>query len=142
MVKKIISYIFIYILLVGCESPLICEDCYLDINAPDLTLDDNGYYHMEFLDSYVQTFSTLEAETGITSYNQKVKWISNKEILIVGHWTNLVNSSSYTNGGVSHTVLGVWEQFIGDTIKVYCAFQDENGRQYTDSLGVIVDNEI
>ena len=90
MVKKIISYIFIYILLVGCESPLVCEDCYLDIKAPNLTLDNNGYYHMEFLGSYVQTFSTLEAETGITSYNQKVKWVSNKEILIAGHWTNLV----------------------------------------------------
>ena len=46
MMKNILNYIFIYILLVGCESPLVCEGCYLDIKAPDLTLDDNGYYHL------------------------------------------------------------------------------------------------
>jgi len=140
MVKKIISYIFIYILLVGCESPLVCEDCYLDINAPDLTLDDNGYYHMEFLDSYVQTFSTLEAKTGITSYNQKVKWISNKEILIAGYWTDLVNGSSYTDDdGKAYTVLGVWENFTGDTIKVYSGYTDNCNIQHIDSLEVVVD---
>ena len=140
MVKKIISYIFIYILLVGCESPLVCEDCYLDIKAPNLTLDNNGYYHMEFLDSYVQTFSTLEAETGITSYNQKVKWISNKEILIAGHWTNLVNGSSYTDDdGKAYTVLGVWENFTGDTIKVYSGYTDNCNIQHVDSLEVVID---
>ena len=141
MVKKIISYIFIYILLVGCESPLVCEGCYLDITAPDLTLDSNGYYHMEFLDSYVQTFSTLEAETGITSYNQKVKWISNKEILIADHWTNLVNQSSYTdNDGKAYTVLGVWENFIGDTVKVYSGYTDNCNILHVDSLEVVIDN--
>ena len=140
MVKKIISYIFIYILLVGCESPLVCEGCYLDITAPDLTLDSNGYYHMEFLDSYVQTFSTLEAETGITSYNQKVKWVSNKEILIAGYWTNLVNGSSYTDdGGNAYTVLGVWENFTGDTIKVYSGYTDNCNIQHVDSLEVVIE---
>ena len=140
MVKKIISYIFIYILLVGCESPLVCEGCYLDIKAPDLTLDNNGYYHMEFLDSYVQTFSTLEAETGITSYNQKVKWVSNKEILIAGHWTNLVNGSSYTDeDGKAYTVLGVWENFVGDTVKVYSGYTDNCNILHVDSLEVVID---
>ena len=140
MVKKIISYIFIYILLVGCESPLVCEGCYLDITAPDLTLDSNGYYHMEFLDSYVQTFSTLEAETGITSYNQKVKWVSNKEILIAGHWTNLVNGSSYTDDdGKAYTVLGVWENFTGDTIKVYSGYTDNCHTLRVDSLEVVIE---
>ena len=148
MVKKIISYIFIYILLVGCESPLGCDiGWYLDISAPDLTLDNNGYYHMEFLDGYVQTFSTLEAETGLlphgsghSSYNQKVKWISNKEILIAGHWTNLVNGSSYTDDdGKAYTVLGVWENFTGDTIKVYSGYTDNCNIQHIDSLEVVID---
>ena len=138
MVKNIISYIFIYILLVGCESPLVCEDCYLNIKAPDLQIDNNGYYHMEFLDSYIQTFSALEAETGITDYNQKVNWMSNKEILISGYWTDLVNGSSYTDGGgKAYTVLGVWENFIGDTVTVYCGYYyDET--LLMDSLNVIV----
>ena len=140
MVKKIISYIFIYILLVGCESPLVFEDCYLDIKAPDLTLDSNGYYHITFLDGYVQTFSTLKAETGITTYNQKVKWISNKEILIAGHWTNLVNGNSYTDDdGEAYTVFSVWENFIGDTATVYSGYTDNCNIQHIDSLKVVID---
>ena len=119
MVKNIFLYIFIYVLCIGCETPIICDDCYLDVSA-DLHMDENGYYHLQFLNGHVQTFSTLEVKTGITKYNQKVKWLSNKEILIAGYWTSLVNQSSYTdNDGKAYTVLGVWENFIGDTIKVY-----------------------
>ena len=140
MVENLNLYIFIYTLLVGCKSPMGCYPCYLDINAPDLTLDDNGYYHMEFLNSYVQTFSTLEAKTGITSYNQKVKWISNKEILIEDHWTNLVNQSSYTDDdGKAYTVLGVWENFIGDTVKVYSGYTDNCNILHVDSLEVVIE---
>ena len=143
MVKNLFMYIFIYILLVGCESLLVCEDCYLDVRAPSLQMDESGYYHMEFLDSYVQTFSTLEAETGITDYNQKVSWISNKEIMISGYWTNLVNQSSYTDEeGKAYTVLGVWDDFIGDTVKVYSGYTDNCDILHVDSLEVVIDNEI
>ena len=52
---------------------------------------------------------------------------------------NLVNFSSYTDNGAAHTVLGVWEQFIGDTIKVYSGYVDECNNQYIDSIEVIID---
>ena len=142
MVKNLLMYIFIYTLLIGCNSPLVCKDCYLDIKAPDLQMDGNGYYHIEFLDSYIQTFSTLEAETGITDYNQKVNWVSNKEILISDYWTDLVNQSSYTDeDGKAYTVLGVWENFIGDTVKVYSGYTDNCNILHVDSLEVVIDNE-
>ena len=142
MVKNTLKYIFIYILLVGCESPLVCEDCYLDIKAPDLQMDSNGYYHIEYLDSYTQTFSTLEAETGIIDYTQKVKWISDTEIFISGYWIPLVNQFSYTdNDGKAYTVLGIWENFIGDTIKVYSGYTDNCNIFHFDSLEVIIDDE-
>ena len=142
MVKNLLMYIFIYTLLVGCKSSLVCKDCYLNIKAPDLQMDGNGYYHMEFLDSYIQTFSTLEAETGITDYNQKVNWVSNKEILISDYWTDLVNQSSYTDeDGKAYTVLGVWENFIGDTVKVYSGYTDNCNILHVDSLEVVIDNE-
>ena len=142
MVKKLFMYIFIYILLMGCESSLVCEDCYLDTTAPDLQIDENGYYHMEFLNTYVQTFSTLEAKTGITSHNQKVSWMSNKEILIADYWTDLVNNSSYTDKmGKAYTVLGVWENFIGDTVKIYSGYTDNCDILHVDSLEVVIDGE-
>ena len=140
MVKNILKYIFIYILLVGCEPLLVCDDCYIDIAAPNLQIDSNGYYHMEFLDSYVQTFSTLEVETGITDYNQKVSWISNKEIMISGYWTNLVNQSSYTDEeGKAYTVISIWENFIGDTVKVYSGYTDNCNILHVDSLEVVIE---
>ena len=97
---------------------------------------------MEFLDSYVQTFSTLEAKTGLV-HHQFISWQSNKEILLDGYWTNLVNQSSYTdNDGKAYTVLGVWGNFIGDTIKVYSGYTDNFNIRHIDSLKVIIDNEI
>mgnify|MGYP001384935592 CR=1 FL=1 len=77
-------------------------------------------------------------------YSEKVKWISNKEINIQHYgqdnWTNLVNTSSYTDDeGVAHTVLGVWEQFVGDTIKVYSGYSNNCDILYIDSLEVVVD---
>ena len=43
MTKKLIFSIFIYILMIGCEStPLSCGDCYIEVDAPSLTIDENG----------------------------------------------------------------------------------------------------
>ena len=101
---------------------------------------------MEFLEGYSQTFTTLEVETGSHPHgsgiysNQKVKWMSNKEILIAGYWTDLVNGSSYTDAdGKAYTVLGVWENFTGDTIKVYSGYTDNCNIQHVDSLEVVIE---
>ena len=51
------------------------------------------------------------------------------------------SSNSYTdNLGEAHTVLSVWPEFIGDTIKVYAGYTDEYNNHYVDSLEVIVTN--
>ena len=137
-------YIFTYtLLLTSCDSdslsgPTDCDDSgFLSISAPNLDVDENGYYTMDFLTDYIQTFTTLDAETG-RSY-EKVAWQSNKEILISGHWTQLVNGSSYTDDeGIAHTVLGVWEVFRGDTIKVWSGYTTDCGVHRLDSLEVII----
>jgi len=142
MVKKVMFYIFIYIFIVGCSNDLICDDCYLEIEAPSLQIDDNGYYHMIFDGGLLsnQTFTTLNGNTGFINKHKKVAWIANKEIYTNGSWINLVNQNSYTDdNGVVHTVLAVWEQFIGDTIKVYAGYYDNCNIHHLDSLGVIID---
>jgi hypothetical protein len=138
-IKSIFWVIFIYILLTGCADTL--DDChsdyYLEIDAPSLEKD-SGYYELEFLPDYIQTFTTLHAQTG--SEYQKVSWVSNKEIEIAGVWTNLVNHTSYTDSnGEAYTVLGVWGEFIGDTITVYCGYKDMCALHYVDSLKVIIE---
>ena len=142
-----IGLAFILFCLPGCTKgydefqPNLGHDFEIDARLP---IDENGYYHIQFLDGYTQTFTTLKAETGIEDHYQKVKWLSNKEILIAGYWTNLVNSSSYTDyseGGKAYTVLGVWENFIGDTIKVYSGYTDNCNINPVDSLEVVIDDE-
>jgi len=140
-IKLIFKVIFIYILLIGCENN-IQNECItnniLELDAPSLQKTDN-YYRLGFLNDYVQTFTVLEANTGSTDEYQKLTWISNKEILIDGYWTNLVNRASYTDDeGYGYTVLGVWEEFVGDTITIYCGYEDMC-LDYVDSLKVIIE---
>ena len=153
MVKNVIKYIFIYTLLVGCDSNDVLtpdlndttescsSNCHLGVSAPSLEIDNNEYYNMIFLDGYIQTFTTLEAQTGTDNNYEKLEWISNKEIYMgYGEWANLVNGDSYTDeDGRARTVLGVWETFVGDTITVYAGYEDKCNIQYIDSLKVVID---
>ena len=148
MIKKSIIYIFIYTLLVGCntQNPLTndeCEtDCYLNIEAPSLQMDENGYYHIEWLEGYNQTFSTLDANTCSTFLIQKVHWNSDSGIEYGGEFVSCVNPTSYTDNGIAHTVLSVWEVMITDTITVYAGYYDDCSNEHIDSIKVVVDNEI
>ena len=139
-IKLFFWIIFTYILLTGCEDLTqkeCCTDHYLDIDAQNLS-NINGYYELEFLDGYAQTFTSIRAKTNSKNEYQKLAWIADKEIFIEGFWINLVNMNSYTNkNGESFTVLAVWEEFIGDTITIYCAY-DDNCFSFLDSLKVIV----
>ncbi len=149
MGRNFVKYIFIGIcisIFTSCDNnPMsvnnVCDsDCFLDLSAPNLNLDENGYYHMGFIDGYNQTFTTLQAETGSLEEYQKLEWIANKEVLIDGYWTSIINRWSYTDEeGHAHTVLSAWEFFIGDTISVYSGYYDQCNFHYLDSLKVIVE---
>jgi len=145
MVKKSILYIFIYTLLVGCDTLILnneCElECFLDVEAPSLQIDNNGYYHMEWLEGYNQTFSTLDANTG-SDVLIKVYWNSDSGINYNGYWVSSVNSASYTGNGIAHTVLSAWEEQIGDTLTVHARYWNKCNIECVGSIKVIVDNEI
>ena len=101
---------------------------------------------MTHLNDYIQTFTTLRAETGIPT--REIYWQTNREYYvsngIVGEWTDLVNPVSYTDDfGIGHTVLGVWGNFIGDTITVYCNYTDYScNMNHLDSIRVIIKNGV
>ena len=161
MIKNIINYIFIYILSVGCHTLIptqshesesqvyTCESEYhVNIEAPDLVMDENGYCHIEWLDGYIQTFTTLSLQIQdnlsssfeYVSFIFKVYWDSDSGIEYMGEWVSCVNHASYSNNlGIAHTVLAVWEEQIGDTILVYSSFEDECGIEYNNILRVVVD---
>ena len=136
MVKNLIIYIFIYTLLVGCntQNVLTNSECesefeYMNVGAPELEMDENGYYHIEWLDGYNQTFATLEAVTNTKGYN-RIYWGCDSGIEYGGEFVSCVNPASYTNDGIALQTMAVWEGMIGDTITVYCGFEDWCNYQY------------
>ena len=147
IIKNLILYIFIYTLSIGCSDNNVlnneeCEsDCFLEVEAPSLQKDENGYYHIEWLEGYTQTFTTLDANTGIEGYYQ-VYWDSDLGIMYNGEFVSCVNPASYTNDGVARQTMAVWEEMVGDTIIIYAGFEDWCYNQHVDSIGVIVEDEI
>ena len=153
MVKNIISYIFICVSLIGCDNQIsnpIQSDMGEGVNNSGYYLEiesqleyDGSYYHLVFLDGYIQTFTTLTAKTGSTYKTQELYWNTNKQYNIefwdTDNYTDLVNSISYTDVGVGYSVFGPWEDFMNDTITVYCNYMDEYGLTYIDSLKIIIE---
>ena len=144
MIKNILLYIFIYVILIGCEDNITGSGCgsnnYLDVSAPGLFMDENGYYHMYWLDGYNQTFTTLTAETG-SNIIQRVLWNTDVYMIWNDEEVYPINHYSYTDedDGIAHTVLGPWEVMVGDTIGVYTTYVDECGTDHYDIIKVILE---
>ena len=150
MLKNMINHIFIYILLIiciGCESNIVgvtgsCSDCVLEVSVPDLDVDSNGFYHLEFDENYIQTFVKLEAYVGIGYAH--LGWESDTENC-VQMWNymdcnDVVNPASYSDSdGYAYQMMGVHQEHIGDTITVHCGYYDNYGEQYLNNIKVIVD---
>ena len=143
MLKNIVSFIFIYIFIIGCNDSITgtqeCSDCVLELTT-ELEIDENGYYHLNFNNSYVQTFTRIDAQVG-HDY-EYVGWTSNTQYCFEWNGTiqcnNVVNGSSYSGtDGMASTILGVHDVHIGDTIKVYCGYY-YMGTQYLDSIKVVI----
>ena len=147
MVKNLIIYIFIYTLLVGCntQNPLTSDECVSDftmeVMASDLEMDENGYYHIEWLGDYNQTFASLEAVTNTEGYN-RIYWTSESGLEYNGEFICCVNPVSYTNDGIATQTMAVWEEMIGDTIIIYTKFEDWCYNEHINNIRIIVDDEI
>ena len=146
MTRNLISYIFIYVLLIGCESnvlaPSECEsDFEMEMGSSDLVIDENGYYHIEWLNNYTQTFATLEVVTNTEGYNP-IYWNCDSGIEYGGEFISCVNGVSYTSDGVAKQTMAVWEEMIGDTLTVYSGFEDWCYDTHMDFIKIVVDNEI
>ena len=145
MLRNIVSFIFIYIFIISCDNSVLgtqeCSNCTLEL-ITELEIDESGYYHLDFNGNDIQTFTRIDAQVG-HDY-EYVGWTSDTYFIIETYgyeeYVNVVNESSYTNGdGFAYTMLGVYEQNIGDTIIVYCGYYDDYGTQHVDSLEVIID---
>ena len=149
MLKKMIKYIFIYttlcVLFIGCESNVFgpdggeCTNCYLEIEAPDLPMDKNGIYHLDFNDGGIQTFTQLRAYIGYEY--EYVEWVT--DVTFEGcTWDYcedipVVNGASYTNEeGYGYTMMGVSTENIGMIATIWVGYYDYYGNQWLDSIRI------
>ena len=145
MTKKIVKYIFIYtlfVLFVGCENPMsnqTCDYCFLQMDAPELQLDENGVYNLYFNQNNIQTFTKLRAYIGYEY--EYVGWTTN--VSFEGcTWdycedVPIVNGASYSSeDGYAYTMLGVYEENIGDIATIWVGYYDSYGNQWLDSIKV------
>tara|TARA_A100001515_G_C4567066_1_gene208515 strand:- start:97 stop:552 length:456 start_codon:yes stop_codon:yes gene_type:complete len=150
MVKNIINHIFIYTLLmvcVSCSDNILgteneCLDCVLELSIPELNIDSNDYYHLEYNENYIQTFAKIEAYVGVSYVH--LGWQSDTEYC-VQMWNHtecndVVNPASYSGSdGYAHQMIGVHQEHIGDTITVHCGYYDNYNEQYLNSIRIIID---
>ena len=134
------SFFLIILLIVGCNS--ISQpteqncDCSLYIYSNLPTQD--GVYQLTFNDSYVQTFTHLYVETEC-GLHTRVSWDTDYQYRINTDWVSLVNPSSMTDeDGDGIIIFGVWEEFVGDTISVYCGYTDDCGNHHLDSIKIFI----
>ena len=133
-------------MFIGCDNNIVganesCSECVLELSIPELIVDDNGYYHLEFDENYIQTFAKLEAYVGV-GYAY-LGWSSDTEHC-VQMWNHVdcndvVNPASYSGSdGIANQMMGVHQNHIGDTITVHCGYQDDYGVQYLNNIKVII----
>ena len=144
MKKYIILLSLFYI---GCESPVSNEivEHEFRVFSETLVKDSNSYYHMTLNPNINQTFSTLTAYTSSESI-QKVGWYT-EESWTYTHFNGedfevpLVNGASYTDViGEAHTVFAPIYEMLGDTIKVYAEYIDENTNLlYTSWISIVLE---
>ena len=126
--------------ILGTENE--CLDCVLELSIPELNIDSNDYYHLEYNENYIQTFAKIEAYVGV-SYAH-LGWQSDTEYC-VQMWNHtecndVVNPASYSGSdGYAHQMIGVHQEHIGDTITVHCGYYDNYNEQYLNSIRIIID---
>ena len=145
MLKNMIKYIFIYticMITIGCDNTMsveTCDYCYLNLEAPYLTIDEYGVYHLDFNDGSIQTLTRLRAYIGYEY--EYVGWTTN--VTFEGcTWdycedVPIVNPASYSSDdGYAYQMMGVYESNIGQTATIYVGYYDEYNNQWLDSIRI------
>ena len=131
---------------IGCDSITseeeTCDYCYMQIEAPALPMDSNGFYHLVVDSNSIQTFTQLRAYIGYEyeyvgwttdTYFQGCIWGECEDVPIV-------NGAGYSSSdGYAYQMLGVYPENIGDSATIWAGYYDNYGNQWLDSIKVIID---
>jgi len=83
-----------------------------------LSIDNNGYYHLELNQNTNQTIHTVSGTVGNTLNLPplKVEWESNLQWVYQDMLVDVSNSSSYVMDGTVNNVIGPVRTMVGDTL--------------------------
>ena len=114
----------------------------MQIEAPALQMDSNGFYHLVVDSNSIQTFTQLRAYIGYEY--EYVAWTT--DVTFEGCTWNycedvpVVNGSGYSSDdGYSYQMMGVMEENIGQTATIWVGYYDNYGTQWLDSIKVKID---
>ena len=103
-----------------------------------LTMDSNGYYHLELNQNTNQTIHTVSGTVGNTLNLPplKVEWESNLQWVYQDMLVDVSNSSSYVMDGTVNNVIGPVRTMVGDTLILTGTI-----REYliSDSIKIVLD---
>tara|TARA_Y100001973_G_C5014518_1_gene240007 strand:+ start:220 stop:633 length:414 start_codon:yes stop_codon:yes gene_type:complete len=115
--------IFISLLVISCDdnfmSPQETND-YLNLQM-NTTLDNNGFYLIDYPDWEVHSYTSVQYET--LPYT-RVFWTS-EDTFTAEHWGQeiiepIINFSTYSDSdGLGQQMIYLYQDFIGDTLMVY-----------------------
>ena len=138
---KILRYpiciLFFFICCEKYEKNTIEEDDFR-VFSNELEKDSNSYYHMEIKQNNDENNTTVYARTS-SDWIQKVNWYC--EEINRDYQITLFPVSSYTDvDGESHTVVYPRSNMVGDTIKVFADYIDENTNLlYTSWISIVLE---
>ena len=82
--------IIVGLFLIGCEDTreVECNECILEISAPELQESDDGQYILEYNQDLAQTYTMLDATTEC-GWSQHLQWDTDYQYLINIHLIHL-----------------------------------------------------
>ena len=121
LIVLIIAVLAVFASFISCTVPdddiLVLEEPTLEIDGR-LTMDSNGYYHLELNQNTNQTIHTVSGTVGNTLNLPplKVEWESNLQWVYQDMLVDVSNSSSYVMDGTVNNVIGPVRTMVGDTL--------------------------
>ena len=114
------------------QADQYCDYCTLELEAPNLELDENGYYHFEYHNG--SPVFNLSAYVGYEY--EYVGWTTD----LTYQGTPMINGSTYSNDeGYANTIMYTHEEHVGQIATIWAGYYDNYGMQWIDSIKVIIE---
>ena len=133
---KYLTIIFALFFFSCLEEEQYCDYCTLELEAPDLELDENGYYHMTANPDLTYNMTQLRAYVGYQ--DEYVGWTTDTYHSSLG--IPIIGGSGYSSeDGYAYALLTIDGNNIGDRATIWVGYYDNYGKQWIDSIKVVIE---